>query len=249
MYVNCVYCGHRYGPKDETATSCEQMLFEHIAQCPQHPLRAAREGLFAAIGFLRVLAGRIGAVVEKHPEEHQISRTEVPEWIEYLSSLLGDQHKTKPPDLVLTMIAALEDEKERRVYYQDIVYTVCNKLDKMLGRKPGCGIVCGSLEMPSRQVQDALTLFEANAKHYWELQGMFPEMPTGDPILPGATVYQVHTMDEGQTWYVKPHEVNKIDGSNCTHFPYAGCIVQRCYPTEEDANAEAARRNAKKGEQ
>lgn len=52
--------------------------------------------------------------------------------------------------------AALEiaDEKLRRVYYQSIVYDVCNLLDK--GRPHGEGVVCGSVHSPHRGVQEAV---------------------------------------------------------------------------------------------
>lgn len=43
------------------------------------------------------------------------------------------------------------DEKDRRIYYQDIVYKVCNALDKLT---PGKHIVCGTIEEPSTDVQD-----------------------------------------------------------------------------------------------
>lgn len=38
MYVNCVYCGHRYGPVENTPTSMRDILKEHVEQCPKHPL-------------------------------------------------------------------------------------------------------------------------------------------------------------------------------------------------------------------
>lgn len=38
MYVNCVYCGHRYGPEDEVPATMAEALYEHIARCPEHPL-------------------------------------------------------------------------------------------------------------------------------------------------------------------------------------------------------------------
>ena len=47
-------------------------------------------------------------------------------------------------------------EKNRRIYYQDIVYKVCNLLDRHYGRKPGTGLVCGTIEEPSNEVQDEL---------------------------------------------------------------------------------------------
>jgi hypothetical protein len=38
MYVNCVYCGHRYGPDPGTPVALADVLKDHIAQCPKHPL-------------------------------------------------------------------------------------------------------------------------------------------------------------------------------------------------------------------
>lgn len=48
------------------------------------------------------------------------------------------------------------EEKRRRVYYQDIVYAVCNQLDRAFGKlvTRGEGTVCGTVDQPSTQVQD-----------------------------------------------------------------------------------------------
>lgn len=43
MYINCVYCGHRYGPDTEIPTSMANVLKEHIEQCPNHPLFEAKQ--------------------------------------------------------------------------------------------------------------------------------------------------------------------------------------------------------------
>jgi hypothetical protein len=43
-YVNCVYCGHRYGPSrgpDAVPVAMADVLKDHIATCPEHPLAAA----------------------------------------------------------------------------------------------------------------------------------------------------------------------------------------------------------------
>lgn len=40
MYINCVYCGHRYGPDTEEGIMSE-VLHEHIKDCPKHPLSKA----------------------------------------------------------------------------------------------------------------------------------------------------------------------------------------------------------------
>ncbi len=41
MYINCVYCGHRYGPQEDVPASMADVLKEHISKCPEHPLAAA----------------------------------------------------------------------------------------------------------------------------------------------------------------------------------------------------------------
>lgn len=38
MYINCVYCGHRYGPKEDAPVSMADVLKEHIEQCHEHPM-------------------------------------------------------------------------------------------------------------------------------------------------------------------------------------------------------------------
>lgn len=42
MYVNCVYCGHRYGPNETTPVSMADALKEHIEHCPKHPMSALK---------------------------------------------------------------------------------------------------------------------------------------------------------------------------------------------------------------
>lgn len=45
MYVNCVYCGHRYGPTETTPVSIADALKEHIEHCPEHPASKLRAEL------------------------------------------------------------------------------------------------------------------------------------------------------------------------------------------------------------
>jgi len=56
MYINCVYCGHRYGPREDTPVAMADVLREHCEQCPDHPLSAAKaeiEKLHMEIGELQ----------------------------------------------------------------------------------------------------------------------------------------------------------------------------------------------------
>ena len=45
MYVNCVYCGHRYGPDPGTPVAMAEILKQHIEQCPEHPMSALKKQL------------------------------------------------------------------------------------------------------------------------------------------------------------------------------------------------------------
>jgi len=43
MYINCVYCGHRYGPKDKVPAAMADVLKQHVEQCPKHPMSALKK--------------------------------------------------------------------------------------------------------------------------------------------------------------------------------------------------------------
>lgn len=43
MYINCVYCGHRYGPEENPPMNMADVLKEHIEQCKEHPMNELRQ--------------------------------------------------------------------------------------------------------------------------------------------------------------------------------------------------------------
>lgn len=52
MFINCVYCGHRYGPKESHADAAPRAgetmaaaLKRHVESCPKHPMAALRAAL------------------------------------------------------------------------------------------------------------------------------------------------------------------------------------------------------------
>ena len=53
MYINCVYCGHRYGPDTEIPASMADVLKEHIEKCPKHPLFKARQEIKRLEGLIK----------------------------------------------------------------------------------------------------------------------------------------------------------------------------------------------------
>ena len=44
-------------------------------------------------------------------------------------------------------------EKEKRIYYQNIVYRVCAVLDALDGNRPGNSLCCGSADSPCDDVE------------------------------------------------------------------------------------------------
>jgi len=60
MFINCVYCGHRYGPKDKVPDSMAEVLKRHVEQCPKHPMSALKtenERLRGALRFYADISG------------------------------------------------------------------------------------------------------------------------------------------------------------------------------------------------
>jgi hypothetical protein len=53
MYVNCVYCGHRYGPAETTPVAMADALKHHVARCPEHPMSTLVTALSAASHVLK----------------------------------------------------------------------------------------------------------------------------------------------------------------------------------------------------
>ena len=47
MFVNCVYCGHRYGPQKDTPVSMAEVLKQHIEVCSKHPMAQLKKELSA----------------------------------------------------------------------------------------------------------------------------------------------------------------------------------------------------------
>ena len=65
-----------------------------------------------------------------------------------------------PGDLIHYYTLQLKMEKDRRCYYQTIVYEVCTILDR--NRHDGRMTVSGTIETPSTNVQDTLKSILSN---------------------------------------------------------------------------------------
>lgn len=106
------------------------------------------------------------------------------------------------------MTKEMDEQKQRRVYYQDIVYAVCNEIDSCW---PATHVVCGTKESPSTEVQNKIkelisrlaiaveTLEEAEAfigVMFGNRDGKLPEFvqtPIGVPVQLGEIGEQLRT--------------------------------------------------------
>jgi hypothetical protein len=88
---------------------------------------------------------------------------------------LGDEEAAHQDTLRLW-----NEEKRRRVYYQDIVYAVCNELDRAFAKRVtrGEGTVCGTVDSPTTQVQDLLReLVDRDHARMRRIQELAPDPP------------------------------------------------------------------------
>ena len=83
MYINCVYCGHRYGPKDKTPTSMQDVLKKHVEQCPQHPMHQLREALEESVKLQSHYAG----LLNMHDGGQRIQFANADAWLKRLQAL------------------------------------------------------------------------------------------------------------------------------------------------------------------
>ena len=96
MYINCVYCGHQYGPKENTPISMADVLKQHIEKCPKHPMSKLKTKY---------------ADLEKAVEE----------WIDYIGDydphVYGSKNclvRVEHYDKIKKILAALREEKKEK---------------------------------------------------------------------------------------------------------------------------------------
>jgi hypothetical protein len=102
MYVNCVYCGYRYGPDPGTPVAMADVLKAHIAKCPEHPLSkanarladlvtAAREFDFIDPKQIRFALQEIKAGHVKAPPITEMYLAEIADAVDYLRAALAKE--------------------------------------------------------------------------------------------------------------------------------------------------------------
>lgn len=105
MYVNCVYCGHRYGPEDEVPVAMADMLKEHIEQCPKHPMSALKKAL-ESVWSVRL--------EDKHGIQFWVARTEEKAYLIVEELLQNRYSRTMDPTDFKAVRAAIDNKEHKR---------------------------------------------------------------------------------------------------------------------------------------
>jgi len=104
MYINCVYCGHRYGPRKNTPVAMADVLKEHIEQCPKHPLSHERELRQIAIDYYEK---RIEGIAARNGKDFAL------EALKTLQEMTNSYNAENPWLGITVSIALLLNEKEK----------------------------------------------------------------------------------------------------------------------------------------
>lgn len=104
------------------------------------------------IGPHPVSANDAARILAQHHEEVEKLKKE----IKYRDDVIGLSPDGDRHAHLVSEIESLRREKKAREYYQEIVYHICQVLDRIDGKEPGHGVVCGTLETPSTEVQERM---------------------------------------------------------------------------------------------
>lgn len=78
MYVNCVYCGHRYGPDPGTPVAMADVLKAHIEVCPKHPCSDLKRQLAQAQARITSLSAQLAdELVDRQRAQSRIEKLRV----------------------------------------------------------------------------------------------------------------------------------------------------------------------------
>jgi FtsZ-binding cell division protein ZapB len=120
MYINCVYCGHRYGPRKDTPVAMADVLKEHIEQCPEHPLSHAKHEI-----------EKLEKSLSKAKESNCFLASDVSDLKRERNDAIGEvaQHQAE----IEQLRADAEYQKKRRIMRQSQVYHAMKLVDRVNG--------------------------------------------------------------------------------------------------------------------
>jgi hypothetical protein len=159
MYVNCVYCGHRYGPGETTPVSMADALKEHIEQCPQHPMSALKHDV-----------SRYMAIANEHATENERLRAALAKISWMVGPATTDQAAREAacdalPHRIREVIRGLNSPVETACRY-------CGG--------PHCDLECPNVSIPP-------TERKPSAEHVCGLQGFGRGIGSEDDVCPACS--------------------------------------------------------------
>jgi hypothetical protein len=87
MYINCVYCGHRYGPDPGTPVAMADVLKAHIEVCPEHPASKLKAALEQSVK----LQAHYAELLNMHDGGQRIVFKSAEEWMARLQKLKAQE--------------------------------------------------------------------------------------------------------------------------------------------------------------
>lgn len=125
-------------------------------------------GIYLVFGLIL-----LGVTCARHGDRGPYPELEYAPYLPFAAALVARAMESKTADTT---------EKSRRVYYQAIVYEVCDTLDSILSRKPGAGVVAGTADKPSTEVQQCLAAVKARCQEWAHLKARtaLPAMPADE---------------------------------------------------------------------
>lgn len=123
MYINCVYCGYRYGPNTVSHVTMRKALEDHIASCPKHPLSTAKSALEQARRELAELKKRSGDIAEKTIKQFERYEAELADLRGMIEALQDENKKLKSiaAESIDDAVRAEEENRDLKIRYETIV--------------------------------------------------------------------------------------------------------------------------------
>jgi len=91
MYVNCVYCGHRYGPGETTPVTMADALKAHVETCSKHPMSILKEALAPFVALAKAADEYDKALAEAESSELDQLAPDIEERVDAAQEALRDQ--------------------------------------------------------------------------------------------------------------------------------------------------------------
>ena len=109
MFINCVYCGHQYGPREDTPVAMADVLKAHIEKCPEHPLSKALQDNAALRTMLQAAGGMLTTLVLTAEDVGLDVET-----VEHMEALADTVNKASGPEAIKQAVELRREWEEEQ---------------------------------------------------------------------------------------------------------------------------------------